>query len=212
MYQVRSMKTFASSSLGLLLLASIGCSEPPTPTADTKSSASAATAKTTATTPQASAKPTAEATVTATATATAATSASASASASAAALFPSEAPSAEPPSDEEFQKLDKEINVRASGEQKCTTKVLRGWFELACGPADGLVRATKVEVLSGFDAAKAITETPTKGESLRWLAPLPATGEKSQARMTGAKLHEIFITLENTDKGWKGQLSGKRPE
>jgi hypothetical protein len=209
------MKTFASASLGLVLLATSGCSEPPTPTAD-KSTASAATAKPTATTPQASAKPTADATATATAnataTATGATSAAASASASAAALIPSEAPSAEPPSDEEFQKLDKEINVRASGEQKCTTKVLRGWFELACGPADGLVRATKVEVLSGFDAAKAITETPTKGESLRWLAPLPATGEKAQARMSGAKLHEIFITLENTDKGWKGQLSGKRPE
>jgi hypothetical protein len=194
-----------------LSIAWLGCSEPPSPTPDTK--ASAAPAKTNAPT---SAKPVSEkptATASATPTTSApASSASAAASASAGPLVPSEAPAAAPPSAEEFQALDKEINVRASGEQKCSTKVLKGWFELACGPADGLVRATKVEVLSGFDAKTAVLETPEKGVSMRWVAALPASGERSQARLTGAKLHEIFVTLENTDKGWKGQLSGKRPE
>jgi hypothetical protein len=198
---------FLVASLSIVCL---GCGEQPTPTAD---KASGTPAKTTA---SASAKPVADKpTATATATASApapASSASAATSASAGPLVPSEAPAAAPPSEAEFQKLDKEINVKASGEQKCSTKVLKGWFELSCGPADGLVRATKIEVLSGFDAKTAVLETPEKGVSMRWVAALPASGEKSQARMTGAKLHEIFVTLENTDKGWKGQLSGKKPE
>lgn len=136
---------------------------------------------------------------------------SASAAASAAPLVPSEAPSADAPTAEEFQAHTQEINVKASGEQKCSTKVLRGWFELACGPADGLVRAKKVEVLSGFDAAKAITEPSEDLTTLRWVAPLPADGSLSQARMHGPRLHEIFITLTNGEKGWSGQLSGKKP-
>lgn len=100
--------------------------------------------------------------------------------------------------------------VKQSGVQKCSTKVLRGWFELMCPEADSLVRATRIDVLTGFDD-KAMEFEPGEGKTLRWVAALPKDGSRCQARLWGKGLHEIFVTLENTEKGWRGELSGKRP-
>jgi hypothetical protein len=155
--------------------------------------------------------PTATVTAKATASETPAPTGSATASAtSSAALVPAEAPDASAPSAEEFAAQTKEIGVKQSGVQKCTTKVLKGWFEMNCPEAEGLVRATKIELLSGFDA-KAVVEETGEGKTLRWVAALPASGEKCQARFWGKGLHEIFLTLEHDAKGWKGELSGKKP-
>ncbi len=188
-----------------ICLSLVACGDQAAPTKD---QASAATTTTASAAPTARPAPTSSATAPAPATA----SASAATSASAAPLVPAEQPAAEAPSAEAFTALEKEIAVRASGEQKCSTKVLQGWFEIVCGPADGLVRPTKVELLSGFDASKSNFEEVEKSVSFRWVAALPASGQRAQARFSGPKLHEIFLTLDHTDKGWKGQLSGKKPE
>lgn len=122
--------------------------------------------------------------------------------------MPAETPSAEAPTTEEFAAITKEIAVKASGEQKCSTKVLRGWFEIDCGAAEGLIRAKKINIISGFSRDHLEAED---GTSLRWVAALPADGSLSQARMSGPKMHEIWITLDHTDKGWKGSLTSNQP-
>jgi hypothetical protein len=170
------------------------------------SSAPSATAPTTA--PSPSSAPTAAPTADATAAPTASASASA---APARKLVPAATPGDEMPSVEAWDVLEREINVRASGEQKCSTKVLDGWFELKCGAAEGLVRAKYVEVVSGFDGSRALLEAE-ESQTLRWVAPLPASGERAQARLWGPKMHEIWLTLDHDEKGWKGALTGKKPE
>jgi hypothetical protein len=171
-------------------------SRPTTPIASasaTPSAAPAPSASAVAPAPSASAEP--------------ATSASGAPSA---ALVPAEKPSPTRPGEGEFAAVEKEIMVKASGEQKCSTKVLTGWFEMICPEAEGLVRATKVDVESGFDKDSVLLEGDDS-KAMRFTAQLPASGELSRARFWGKGLHEIFLTLEHTDKGWKGQLSGKRP-
>jgi hypothetical protein len=201
MNELRNALALAAVSL------SIACGDTPAPTADSSKVAASGSAKPVASTPA----PTATVTATATATATSSATASATASAtSAAALIPAEAPDANAPSAEEFAAQTKEIGVKQSGVQKCTTKVLKGWFEMNCPEAEGLVRATKIDLLSGFDAKQVVEETG-EGKTLRWVAALPASGEKCQARLWGKGLHEIFLTLEHDAKGWKGELSGKKP-
>ncbi|MBL8742968.1 MAG: hypothetical protein JNK04_17790 [Myxococcales bacterium] len=185
------------------------CGDTPAPTADSSKAAASGSAKPVASTPAPTATATATATTTATASAAPAPSASASATSSAA-LIPAEAPAPTPPGPEEFAAETKEIAVKQSSVQKCTTKVLKGWFEMSCPEAEGLVRATKIDLLTGFDAKQVVEETG-EGKTLRWVAALPASGEKCQARFWGKGLHEIFLTLEHTDKGWKGELSGKKP-
>lgn len=207
-----------------LLLALAACDSAPTPPAQREAAASSvastattspvtssapsaapspSAAPTAAPSPAPSAAPTAEATATPTA--------EASASATPARpLIPAATPGDEAPSVEAWDALDREINVRASGEQKCSTKVLDGWFELKCGAAEGLVRAGHVDVVSGFDASRAVLEA-FEGQALRWVAPLPASGERAQARLWGAKMHEIWLTLDHTEQGWKGALTGKKP-
>lgn len=195
-----------SSTLFIAALALTAACEPtPAPTADSAKPA----ATTVASTPKASAAPVAS-TAAPVESAAPIASAAPSASAAAVALIPSEKASDEAPTLEEFGALEKEIAVRASGEQQCSTKVLRGWFEMKCGVADGLVRPTKFDILSGFEASKTSSE-PGESATFRFVAALPATGEVSQARFYGPKLHEIFLTLRNTDAGWKGELSGKKP-
>lgn len=187
----------------------IGCG--PDATADKSAASSSGSAHpTAAVTASATATATATSTATATATASAAPSASASASSSAA-LVPADAPAADAPTEAEFAALDKEIAVRASGEQKCSTKVLNGWFEMSCGEDEKLIRATRVEVVSGFDPKSAVLEA-NEGKTLRWVGALPASGERAQARFYGAKMHEIWLTLDHTDKGWKGALTSNKPE
>jgi len=193
--------------LGGLLSVAFGCGDTPAPTAEgsnkpAASSSAAVSAKPVASIPTPPASATAsEAPPPASATAAATPSA---------ALIPSEAPAATAPTTEEFAALTTEVSVKQSSVQKCSTKVLKGWFELNCPEAEGLVRATKVDLLSGFDAKQVELEAG-EGKTLRWVAALPADGSKSQARLWGKGLHEIFLTLENTDKGWKGELSGKKP-
>jgi hypothetical protein len=123
-------------------------------------------------------------------------------------LVPSETPTVAAPSADDFKALTKEIAVSASGEQKCSTKVLHGWFEIACGAADNLVRPKKAEIVAGF--SKDHTEAEG-GTTFRWVAQLPADGSMSQARFSGPKTHDIWVTLNNTDKGWKGALSSNKP-
>lgn len=203
-----------------LLLTLVACDSAPTPPAQ-REAASSSVASTATTGPVASSAPSAAPSPTSapTATPTAAPSADASAQATASAsasaaparpLIPAATPGDEAPSVEAWDALEREINVRASGEQKCSTKVLDGWFELKCGVAEGLVRAGHVDVLSGFDASRAVLEA-FEGQTLRWVAPLPASGERAQARLWGAKMHEIWLTLDHTEQGWKGALTGKKP-
>lgn len=202
----------------LLLTAAVACDSAPTPPAQREA---AATSRASATTtspvassapsaaPSPSIAPTAAPSAAPTAEATATPTASASA-APARPLIPAPTPGDEAPSVEAWDALEREINVRASGEQKCSTKVLDGWFELKCGAAEGLVRAGHVDVVSGFDASRAVLEA-FEGQALRWVAPLPASGERAQARLWGAKMHEIWLTLDHTEQGWKGALTGKKP-
>lgn len=200
------MKT-RSALVAIVLLA---CGEEAKPVAEKGSAAQKASAPA----PVASAKPTATATSSATAAPTAAEAASAAPSASAAAgkpLVPAEEAAAEAPAPEAFEGLEKEIAVKASGEQKCSTKVLNGWFEMKCVEDEKLVRATKVELKSGFDANRMQLDA-FESKTLRFVAALPKTGEKCQARFYGPKMHEIWLTLEHDEKGWKGQLTGKQPE
>lgn len=209
-----------------LLIALAACDSAPTPPAQREAAATsrasatatgpvASSAPTAAPSPSAmpspSSAPTAASSAAPTAEATATPTASASASAAPARpLIPAATPGDEAPSVEAWDALEKEIAVRASGEQKCSTKVLDGWFELKCGAAEGLVRAGHVDVVSGFDASRAVLEA-FEGQALRWVAPLPASGERAQARLWGAKMHEIWLTLDHTEQGWKGALTGKKP-
>jgi hypothetical protein len=203
-----------------LVTALVACDSAPTPPAQ-REAAATSRASATATSPVASSAPsaapipssapTATPTAAPSADATAAPSASASASAAPARpLIPAATPGDEMPSVEAWDVLEKEIAVRASGEQKCSAKVLDGWFELKCGAAEGLVRAGHVDVVSGFDGSRALLEA-FEGQTLRWVAPLPASGERAQARLWGAKMHEIWLTLDHTEQGWKGALTGKKP-
>lgn len=201
------MNTTSTILMSALLLGTVACESTPTPTADSSSKP--------ATTTVASAKPTASAlpvasTVAPAPTASEMASAAPSASAPAVELIPSEKASDAAPTAEEFDAQDKEIAVRASGEQQCSTKILKGWFEMKCGVAPDLVRPTKFEILSGFVASTTSAE-PGEGATFRFVAALPASGEMSQVRFYGAKLHEIFLTLRNTATGWKGELTGKKP-
>lgn len=196
-----------------LFLFAVGCgNEAPAPTSD--SARASSQAKSAA--PTASAAPSAAPAPSSTATADAPAPSSASAAPSSSAapsapLFPSEKPAPGAPSEADFAAAP-EIAVKASSEQKCSTKVLQGWFEMVCGEAEGLVRARKVDIESGFEKASVVFEPDVEGgKTMRFVAALPTSGELSRARFWGKDLHEIFLTLENTDKGWKGQLTGKRP-
>lgn len=203
---MRSSITSFAPVAGLLALVAAACdSAPPAktepsarPVETTKASAAPVAPSASAPAPSASAVPSAPAP-------------SASAAAPAAPNFPSEKPAPVAPGEGEFAAA-KEIAVKASSEQKCTTKVLQGWFEMVCGEAEGLVRARKVDVEAGFDGDRSILEADEAGKWMRWVVPLPEDGSLCRARFYGKGLHEIFLTLENGDNGWKGALSGKRPE
>jgi hypothetical protein len=198
-------------ALAILLTA---CGEDAKPVAEKGSAAPKTT--TSSPSPVASAKPTATTTASATAAPAAAESASAAPSASAAAsadakpLVPAEEPAAEAPAAEAFEALDKEIAVKASGEQKCSTKVLNGWFEMKCVEDEKLVRATKVELKGGFDSSRMQFDA-FESKTARFVAALPKSGEKCQARFYGPKMHEIWLTLEHEERGWKGQLTSNQP-
>jgi hypothetical protein len=204
-----AMRTFCW--LGLLTTMALGCENTPSATSEGSTRATASPPKSSATSQTAASAPAP------TPTASAAPSASESAAPSASAeapKFPSETPSASAPSEAEFEAQTKEIAVRASGEQQCSTKVLQGWFEMKCGAAGTLVRPTKFDGVVGFANASgepSSSDEPGAGTVYRFVAALPADGSPCQVRFFGKGLHEIFLTMTNTEKGWKGELTGKKP-
>lgn len=209
------MRSFIHLAITSALVLGAGCGgEPPAPAPERSARpsgvASVTATASTAPAPSVSAAPAPSVSAAPTASSTSSPDVAASASAApSAAAVPAEAPSPLRPGDGEFAALDEEIVVKASGEQKCSTKVLFGWFEMVCPEAEGLVRATRVDVESGFDPDSVVIEVD-EGKFMRFVAKLPASGELSRARFWGKGLHEIFLTLEHGEKGWTGRLTGKR--
>jgi len=200
------MRLHALALSTFTILAACGGEAPaPAPDASTKPVAQSSAS------PSASPVASASADLPETAAAPSASPATSASAAPATPLIPSEPASAETPSAEDFGAQTAEIAVKSSSEQKCSTKVLQGWFELVCGEAEGLVRARKVDVEAGFDAKRAVLEAD-EGKTLRWVAPLPSDGALSRARFYGKDLHEIFLALENTTKGWKVSSAASGPD